>query len=952
MFKLSQKKYIPLSKVEVQSYIDDKFSTRHIHLESESNEKCFVVAFKTLPNDSSGVAHILEHTVLCGSKKYPVRDPFFMMTRRSLSTFMNAFTASDFTAYPFSTLNDKDFSNLLSVYLDATFFPNLNELDFMQEGHRFDFAKNDKSKDQIVLKGIVYNEMKGAMSSISSQADQGLNENLFPNHTYGYNSGGDPQDIPKLTYQNLLEFHKKHYHPSNAIFFTYGKINIPALQNEIQINVLKHFSPSAEKIEVKESKSFRKPKYALKNYKPLSNDENNHHVLVSWLLGTSLDPVDKMEAKLIESILLENSASPLSKALEVTNLGSVPSDMTSFDTYKKQMYFTAGLEGVLANQEMKVEELIVNVFQSLVKDGIPQDLIDSSLHQIEIKLKKISGGFPYGLQLLMSSMPYILHDADVVNSYDLETSLESLKKRITKKDYLENRIREMFLDNPSRLTFQLVPDKDYDQKQDNKIKEFLISKQKSLTDKEKEKINQLNAELDIRQNKKDDPNILPKVTVSDIGNSKTYPKFEIRNKDSVTSVFYKAGTNGIDYFQKVFPVSEPTFNDLKYSSLFADIICEVGIKNKSYEEIQKRQSSSIGQISSNFTILRENHKDIFDLAFKIGGYSLQSNLNKLKDLFFDTLEHFRLDEKDRINDITKMHISGFERNLINSGHYFAMTNSDAQISKYGAISEYSNGISYLKNLKDLKLSDGNINVEKLIESFANLKKKIVTKPITEVLVSSGEIPDTDNDEYFPKEKNLFELKNVNLNTDETAWITETEVNFCAQSFKTVNYTHDDAPTLSVLGSVLRNGFLHTAIREKGGAYGAGAMQDMSARTFKFFSYRDPNIEKTFEAFGKSVNWALKSITNEKLEEGILNVISSIDKPSSPASEALSDFNSNYNGFSQEMRKKFRENILSVNIDKLVYVSEKYLTVKPSRAVLTSKKNKNIIDKLKFKTKYI
>ena len=431
MFKLSQKKYIPLSKVEVQSYIDDKFSTRHIHLECESNEKCFVVAFKTLPCDSSGVAHILEHTVLCGSKKYPVRDPFFMMTRRSLSTFMNAFTASDFTAYPFSTLNDKDFSNLLSVYLDATFFPNLNELDFMQEGHRFDFVENDKSKDQIVLKGIVYNEMKGAMSSISSQADQGLNENLFPNHTYGYNSGGDPQDIPKLTYQSLLKFHEKHYHPSNAIFFTYGKIDIPALQNEIQINVLKHFSPSTEKIEVKESKPFRKPKYALKNYKPLSNDEKNHHVLVSWLLGTSLDPVDKMEAKLIESILLENSASPLSKALEVTNLGSVPSDMTSFDTYKKQMYFTAGLEGVSANQEMKVEELIVNVFQSLVKDGIPQDLIDSSLHQIEIKLKKISGGFPYGLQLLMSSMPYILHDADVVSSYDLETSLETLKNRIS-----------------------------------------------------------------------------------------------------------------------------------------------------------------------------------------------------------------------------------------------------------------------------------------------------------------------------------------------------------------------------------------------------------------------------------------------------------------------------------------------------------------------------------------
>ena len=952
MFKLTQSKYIPLSKVEVKSYIDDKFSTRHIHLDSESNEKCFVVAFKTLPSDSTGVAHILEHTVLCGSKKYPVRDPFFMMTRRSLSTFMNAFTASDFTAYPFSTLNDKDFSNLLSVYLDATFFPNLNELDFMQEGHRFDFIKDNKSQEQIVLKGIVYNEMKGAMSSISSQADQGLNENLFPNHTYGYNSGGDPQDIPKLSYQNLLDFHKKHYHPSNAIFFTYGKIDIPSLQNQIEHNVLKHFSPNAEKIEVKESKYFRKPKYALKNYKPLSDDENNYHVLVSWLLGTSLDPVDKMEAKLIESILLENSASPLSKALEVTNLGSVPSDMTSFDTYKKQMYFTAGLEGVSANKEMKVEELIINVFKDLIKDGIPQDLIDASLHQLEIKLKKISGGFPYGLQLLMSSMPYILHDADVVSSYDLETSLETLKNRINKKGYLEGRITEMFLNNPSRLTFQLVPDKDFDEKQDNKIKEFLISKQKSLSDNEIKKINKLNAELEIRQNTKDNPDILPKVTVSDIGNSKTYPKFETKNKDGINRFFYKAGTNGIDYFQKIFPIIEPTFDDLKYSSLFSDIICEVGIKNKGYEEIQKRQSSTVGQISSNFSILREKNKDIFNLAFKIGGYSLQSNLNKLKDLFYDTLEYFRLDEKERINDITKMHISSFERNLVNSGHYFAMANSDAQISKYGAISEYSNGISYLKNLKKLKLSDGNIDVENLIDNFQSLKRKIVTKPITEVLVTSGELHDVENDHSILENRNFFEIKKINLNSDEVAWVTETEVNFCAQSFKTVDYSHNDAPTLSVLGSVLRNGFLHTAIREKGGAYGAGAMQDMNARTFKFFSYRDPNIEKTFEAFNNSVNWALNSITKEKLEEGILNVISSIDKPSSPANEALSDFNSNNNGFSQEMRKKFREDILSVTIDKLSYVTKKYLTCEPSRSVLTSKKNKKTIENLNFKPKYI
>ena len=380
--------YIPLSNVEVQTFVDDKFSTKHIHLDCDSNEKCFVVAFKTLPVDSTGVAHILEHTVLCGSKKYPVRDPFFMMTRRSLSTFMNAFTASDFTAYPFSTLNDKDFSNLLSVYLDATFFPNLNELDFMQEGHRFDFEKSDTGSEKLILKGIVYNEMKGAMSSISSQVDQGLSENLFPDHTYGYNSGGEPRVIPHLTYEGLVDFHKKHYHPSNAVFFTYGKIDITSLQDQIQKNVLHHFSHNPEKIEVEKCSFFSEPRYASKNYKPLSGDENNHHVLVSWLLDSSLNPVDKMEAKLIESILLENSASPLSKALEVTKIGNVPSDMTGFDTYKKQMYFTAGLEGVAKNKEKNVEQLIIDVFNDLYENGIPQDLIQTSLHQLEIKLKK------------------------------------------------------------------------------------------------------------------------------------------------------------------------------------------------------------------------------------------------------------------------------------------------------------------------------------------------------------------------------------------------------------------------------------------------------------------------------------------------------------------------------------------------------------------------------------
>ena len=952
MFKLSEKKYIPLSDVEIQYYVDDQFSTKHIHLACKSNEKCFVVAFKTLPSDSTGVAHILEHTVLCGSKKYPVRDPFFMMTRRSLSTFMNAFTASDFTAYPFSTLNDKDFKNLLSVYLDATFFPNLNELDFMQEGHRFELTKSNNGSEKLELKGIVYNEMKGAMSSISSQADQGINEFLFPNHTYGFNSGGEPEDILNLTYDDLVNFHKKHYHPSNAVFFTYGNIDVNSIQDEIQANVLSNFKPSIEKIEVEDSEHFKTPRYGSKNYKPLSGDEKNHHVVISWLLGSSLDPVDKMEAKLLESILLENSASPLAKALEVSKIGRVPSDLTSFDTYKKQMYFVAGLEGVAKNKEKEVENLVLNVFKELIKKGIPKSIVNASLHQIEIKLRKISGGFPYGLQLLMGSMPYILHDADIVKSYDLEKSLNELKKRITSENYLENKLDEMFIKNTSRLTFQLIPDNQHDEKKIKKVNDFILNKEKLLSEFDRENIRNNTEKLEIRQSKKDDPNILPKVTVSDVGKSKSYPNCISYNFNGTKQHVYKAGTNGIDYYQCTHPLIKPSFVDLEYATLFAYIMCEVGIKDKDYEYIQKLQSETLGLISSNFTILREVNNDIFKLGIKMGGYSLQTKTDKMRELIETTINDFRLDEIDRINELAKMHVSSMEKSLTDAGHYFAMISSDAQISSLGAISEISGGISYLKNLKNLRLSDGNIDVQKLISIFQNLKNKIVIKPITDVTVSSDDLNMNSSESDVSVNEQLSEITGVTLFKKETAWLTETDVNFCAQSFKSVGHKHADAPVLTVLGAVLRNGFLHTAIREKGGAYGSGAMQDMSTKTFKFFSYRDPNIIETFDAFNESISWAIKSITKDKLEEGILNIISSIDKPSSPASEALSDYNSNNNGFTQQMRKDFRSAVLDTTVDRLVEVAEKYLTVGSKKSVLSNKKFEKELSSLDFEIQQV
>ena len=321
----------------------------------------------------------------------------------------------------------------------------------------------------------------------------------------------------------------------------------------------------------------------------------------------------------------------------------------------------------------------------------------------------------------------------------------------------------------------------------------------------------------------------------------------------------------------------------------------------------------------------------------MGGYSLQEKLEKMKTLIKDTLINFRLDEKDRINEISKMHLSGLERSITNAGHYFAMTNADAQISTLGAVNEITSGISYLKNLKSLRSKDGNVDSQKIINICKKIKEKILSKPITDVTVTSEEIAENTSYSISIKKSELEEIQGIIQVQNETAWLADTDINFCAQSFRSVGYRHPDAPTLTVLGSVLRNGFLHSAIREKGGAYGSGAIQDMSTKTFKFFSYRDPNIIKTFDAFNESINWALKSITKDKLEEGILNIISSIDKPSSPASEALSDYNSNFNGYTQKMRKDFRNKVLETSIDKLTEVTKKYLLTDCKRSVISNEK---------------
>ena len=945
MFNLEDQKYIKLLDLNAQIYTESKFNCKHIHLDSKSDEKVFMVAFRTIPEDSTGVAHILEHTALCGSKKYPVRDPFFMMIRRSLNTFMNAFTSSDWTAYPFATQNDKDFNNLLSVYLDSSFFPNLDELDFLQEGHRLEFSESNNLDSDLEIKGVVFNEMKGAMSSISSQLWHGLSRHLYNSTTYKHNSGGDPENIIDLTHDYLVDFHKKHYHPSNATFFTFGNVNPTEIQDFINKNVLENFEPSDEIIGVKNEDRISEPKTITEYYNPMPEDEDNHHVVLSWLLGESHNPVELLESYLVSNILLDNSASPLRKTLENTKLGKSLSPLTGLEADHKELVFAAGLEGVGSNKQIEVEKLILDCLKDVVSKGISEELVHSSLHQLEIKQREITGsGMPYGLQIMLSCLPACIHNDDPLKVLDLDSSFDVIKENLKEERYIEKLIEEKIINNQHRINYCLAPDINFNSEKEKKIQEKISEKSKNLSANDKKRIIELAKNLKARQEKSDNPEILPKVTKEDIPKSREYAKsqsFEDDNKN----FYYKVGTNGITYHSIILPCDPLTQDEFKIASLFTNTLTDVGIGDKSYEDIQKIQSAVTGGISASFTLIPNENQSAHSLGLKITSKSLEENENKMQDLMIDTAKNSNFSDKNRIKDMLNFISSDNEKSLIQNGHVLSMSNAAAQINNISSTNDFASGLNFITNTNSLsKNIEKDSNLDQYIEILNSIKNKICPIPSYSFTESSLNLDQSQINFSFDNQDNAFNVQNYfDIQQESIGWITGAQVTYCAEAFPTVDFFHDDAPVLSVLGAVLRNGYLHSAIREKGGAYGSGAMQDSNNRVFKFFSYRDPRCSETFEEFEKSREWSLKNISQEQLDEGILGIISSIDKPLSPFGEAMSDFSMNLDKKDLEARLRIRSLVKNCTLDDLINVSQKYLFNESKRSIIAGE---NYVDEMK------
>ncbi|VAW82996.1 Predicted insulinase-like Zn-dependent peptidase DVU0941 [hydrothermal vent metagenome] len=942
-FEWQRSERIESLNLVIEEYRHSKTGALYYHLAADNPENVFLVALRTVPTDSRGVAHILEHTALCGSKHYPVRDPFFMMIRRSLNTFMNAFTSSDWTAYPFASQNRKDFNNLLDVYLDAVFFSRLHELDFAQEGHRLEFAEADNPDSDLVFKGVVFNEMKGAMSSPSSILWHTLTKYLFPTTTYHYNSGGDPEAIPDLSYRELKSFYRSHYHPSNAVFMTYG--NIPAAEHQQRIHdqALSHFEPLGMQIDVEDEKRYYAPLQVQESYAYDEPGEagDKTHIVIGWLLGPSINLKEQLEAHLLEGILLDDGASPLRYALETTNLGSAPSPLCGLEASNREMSFVCGLEGSKAEHAAALETLVLDVLQKVADEGVPTERVEAVLHQLELSQREVSGdGYPYGLQLILEGLSSAIHRGDPVAVLNLDPVLDELRELILDPDYVRGLVKTRLLDNAHRVRLTLVPDSGLSARREQAEAQRLAAIKQQMDKPQRLQVVQLAEALAARQQEADDPALLPKVGLEDIPAEMPIASGDSGQLAGRPASFYAQGTNGLVYQQLIADL--PNLDDTLLQTLpyYTNVLTDLGCAGRDYLEVQALQTRVSGGVHASSS-MRGSIDDAQRSSgyFILSGKALVRNHSALSALMRESLLEARFDELSRIRELMAQQRARREQGITGNGHSLAMLAAMSGLSGGAALSHRLRGLA---SIHDLKVLDDNLDtgngLEQLAQRFEKIHQQVLAAPRQFLLVAEAERLSQAREEVQQvwansddktSEFTAFGLAPVQRQVHD-AWLTNTQVNFCAKAYPAVAAAHEDAAALSVLAGFLRNGYLHRSVREQGGAYGGGASYDSDSAAFRFFSYRDPRLEETLNDFDRSVAWLLGDKHEWRLvEEAILGVVSSIDRPGSPAGEAKDAFFSGLYGRTPERRRIFRQRVLEVTLADLQRVGETYL--KPEAA---------------------
>ncbi|GMO33915.1 MAG: insulinase family protein [Termitinemataceae bacterium] len=933
--------------------IHEKTKCEVFHVLNDDEENLFAFTFATAPEDSTGVAHIIEHSVLCGSENYPLKDAFTVLCQGSLQTYLNAWTFPDKTVYPASSVHPVDYFNLMAVYGDCVFHPLLDEWTFMQEGHNLSYK--DK---KLSISGVVYNEMKGAYSALDEYASQWSTRSVLPDTIYALDSGGDPECIPNLTYEYYKKFYKERYSPSNCKIFLAGNIDTEKQLAFINEKFLSNLEAATVPPPVKSTARRNEAKVMVVSA-PAAAESKKCEVFVSWVLPNSINDITPL--LVLEEILLGHDGSPLSRALTESHLGEDLSTVCGLENELKELVWTVGLRGVPAKnideRMRKIENLILDELQRLVKDGIPKKEKESAMFSMETYLREIkrSGG-PFSLIWLRRSLRGWLHGAKPWETMLLESTFAKLKEDYANDErYFEKMLTTELINNMHRSLVAVKPDKYFLQKKEKALAQKLKQIEKSLSKEQKQDLMQKNIELERRQNEDDSNEVLKKIphlSKNELDADVNVINRNIIDAGGIPVVSHKLFTNGITYANLAFPIDVLDTDELIYLSFFASCICDMGLPGIHWADVSGMLALNTASFSAmlysgknafNRPVSVQTPSGVLDLAdrdwiiFSIK--TLDDKIEESLELVNRIIRHADFSDYKRITELLTEMKNDADAKLISSGSIFAGMRASRNFSRQASLQELWNGITQVEFLYKLFKSD----VVELSKKLSGIRDKLI--------LSSGVIinltRENDSEIFYLFEKYFSDLhcvhtakeivlpQQTNKESAEMFYSSAMQVGFAALSCSGSPTASQEAVAEESLCHYLSYGPLWKTIRMKGGAYGVHANMFPIEQSMLFTTFRDPNPEVSLKLMPEILNEVSQSeIDSDNVEKIIIGTYAKLKHIFTPAQSGFFDFSYLLNNITYDDKREKLKKVLDVSSGDLKNAARRIFTNMQSGATVS------------------
>jgi Zn-dependent M16 (insulinase) family peptidase len=921
-FELIEEREIAEVNSVARYYRHVKTGAELLSLINNDENKVFGITFRTPPSDSTGVAHIMEHAVLCGSRKYPVKEPFVELMKGSLNTFLNAMTFPDKTCYPVASQNLQDFYNLIDVYLDAVFYPLIPPHTLLQEGWHYELETAD---GPLNYKGVVYNEMKGAYSSPDNVLDEKSQQLIFPDTTYGIDSGGDPSEIPNLTYDQFKQFHDLYYHPSNARIFFYGDDD-PVERLRLLDEYLRHFEriPVTSQIELQQP--FDRPREFTIPYEVSSDEEKPKSKLtVNWLLGELRDPEQWLSLQILEHVLIGTPGSPLRKALIESGLGEDLAGSGLAD-HLRQMYFSTGMNGIARESAGEVEQLIYSTLEEIARDGVDAGTIAASVNTIEFHLRENNtGSYPRGLLVMLRSLNNWLYEKDPFELLAFEAPLNSLKSRLDAgESVFERLIEDCLLRNHHRTTIVLVPDPTLGEQRAAAERERLDVERAQMHERDLEAVLENTKNLRLLQETPDRLEALasiPSLTLADLDKEvKTIPlKEELIGGRKV--LYHDLFTNGILYMDLGFDLHKLPQEMLPYIRLFGRALLQTGTKTEDYVQLLQRIGRTTGGISPTvFTSQISGGNEETAWLF-LRSKVMVDQVSELSGILRDVFTSARFDNRERLRQMVLEERAGLESALASAGHRIVNARLRAKYNLADWISEQIGGISYLFFLREL--------VERIDQDwpavlgvFESIRSKLIGgENVLCNITTDGEAWSAVRPQIEQFLQGLPEVGAEPANWQLPAQpafeglTIPAQVNFVGKAADLYELGYQFDGSSLVVTQHLSNTFLWDKVRVQGGAYGGFASFDRHSGVISLLSYRDPNLLRTLEVYDQAADFLQRLELDEaELTKAIIGVIGNLDSYMLPDAKGYTSMVRYLTGTTEEERQRIRDEVLSTRVE--------------------------------------